>query len=152
MKFLENNAKNHFTNTGLEVSRGCLLIFVFPLFLKKVCPFYLLTWLYLLFCRRIVSKHLCFKLPGPGECGESCALYYSDICLSEYYTVIVSSSVWMRKQHQSTVGKKSPCYMQEVTYLPAMAGSFYECMSLLLVQLSGFSSEKVCCVFPFYSL
>lgn len=106
MKFLQNNAKNHFTDSGLEVSKGVLLIFIFPHFLEKVCPFSLLIWLYLLSCRRIILKHLCFKLPGPGECGESYALYYSDKYLSEYYKVMSSSSVWMRKQHQSTVGKE----------------------------------------------
>lgn len=102
MKFLQYNTKNHFTDSGLEVSKRFLLILIFPLFLEEVYPFYLLTWLYLLYCRRIVCKHLCFKLPGPGECGESCVLCYSDVYLSEYYKVIGSSSVWMRKQYQST--------------------------------------------------
>lgn len=32
MKFLQNNAKNHFTDSGLEVSKGVLLIFIFPHF------------------------------------------------------------------------------------------------------------------------
>lgn len=42
---MQNNNKNPFTNTGLEVSKGFLLIFIFShLFTRKSLPF-LFTYL-----------------------------------------------------------------------------------------------------------
>lgn len=90
-------------------------------------------------------------MPGPGECGESYALYSNGVYLPRYYKVIVSNSVWMRKQHQGIVAKKPWVYIQKVIYLTGTAVSLHECLSLRAAQLSGSSSGKVCCVFPFHS-